>query len=485
MTLVWRRRKGNANAFPWFVSTVGDGRTAIRCAVCPCGFDWYINTVCSCGQCQPFADLMQCGEVPAACDGTPSPGRLLWEAGEVENNIPYLVALMMTPSTPFSNGQSVPEEPIWTMQGSHLTSIRAEISPPFAGTATATLYVDGEVVSLVNDPFAVTTDTEWAGPGTWLGDGADCAASILLLAGTGYEFKYRRAYNVDLKISYVKTGEPETTAEQWLHRPVLVWGFPGGTATINGVYVTPFPAYSLETDDCNIRTSNGVWGTWNPISTDSQTNLGPYRSDADAEYVIDRWGAIIGALAYCKCFRDFGDGGVGSFGAWIVPDGSDWGDVEGIGGADDATGAGPNEHYAALTWGIDVEDTGWSFRWKIVHANATVSYASANGQGAATVPPCESWSLQSKYTGEGAAPTIFASIETWPLENQEECQFDDEESQLYGIQVKYSPVNHLGIPSNSAELADFLAWENSAKAACAAAGGTWNDETLSCDLPEE
>ena len=483
MSLIWRRRKGNAYAFPWFIATPGDNRTAIRCSVCPCGFEWYINTVCSCGQCQPFAEIMQCGDVPAACDGEPSPGRLLWEAGEVENNIPFLVALLMTPSTPFSNGQAVPEEPIWTMQGSHLTSIRAEISPPFEGTATATLYVDGEAVPLVNDPFAVTTDTEWAGPGMWPGDGGDCEASILLLAGTGYEFTSRRAYNVDLKISYVKSGEPETTAEQWLHRPVLVWGFPGGTATINGVYVTPFSAYSLETDDCNIRTSNGVWGRWNRIDVDSTTSLGPYKSDADANYVVGRWGDLIGALALCICWRDQGHGGVGSIGNMALGEDTDWFTVEGIGYEDDATRAGGGDSYTFLGWGCT--DTRWAFRWKITHANGTVStvgISSTGEQGSATIPPCEEWQLEARFLGwdgdEG-----YMSLESYPLYDQDPCPFDEGEP-LHGTQVKYSPANHLGIPSNSDELADFLAWENGEKAACAAAGGTWNEGTLSCELPE-
>ena len=187
--------------------------------------------------------------------------------------------------------------------------------------------------------------------------------------------------------------------------------------------------------------------------------------------------------SYCKCWLWQGDGGVGNIGNMALGEDTDWFTVEGTGGKDDATSAGGGEFYTYLTWGCS--STVWEFRWRVTHANGSVSHVgitAGEGQGTATIPPCERWDLQARFLGWDGEEG-FMGLESYPVASQEPCPFAEGE-ELEGTQTLYSPVNHLGIPSNSDELADFLAWENGAKAACAAAGGTWNEETLSCDMPE-
>jgi len=435
---------------------------------------------------------MQVGEVPMFCPDNP-PVEIQWIPGEGEyGQPPQLLALEMysvgNSGNLFGNGIAI-GEPIWAIRNSYLSSIRIELYPPFDGTATAEAFVNGDPITLegyVND--VEKSVPVYAGQNTLdKKGGGSCEDVAVLIVEDGYKFTSEMAYTVDVKITYKALDDSEvedgTTKEVYYRRTILVWSF-GGTPTAGSLYIAPFKPNEIIDVGCRILGEGGIWMYFE--SPGGSPVFGPYSSKDQAEYVLNRWGPLIAALArHCTCVthrnRYVCNAGVGG------PCGVGT-EYQGTGGTGASNANFPSGYSDACTH----VETGMQGDGSTVIKNAATGtvYAtlSANdGTVVVILPPCaNAIAVTGSALSEGESAIV--SADWWTLLDDASCPFCEDpgdpeapEDCMYA----WSAVDADAIPRNSAALEAFLVDELGAQGACAALGGTWDTELSMCIPPED
>ena len=465
---IWRQIQNGA---PFIVRPLGPNepeeieRRAYGRQICPCDGSWYIKTTCPCNNCSSFMCKMQAGRNALECDGS----TLAWYFGECDLPFNYPVPLhsieMKRKSITSAGEQGVisADEAVHAIKGSYISSILHEIIPPFTGVASCRAWLDESPITLQGaSNFEIINNVpRFAGDNTM--DKTDktgsCESEILLTSSSAPpQLLTAGIWNLDLEVIMTAQGDLEVmdgTQETYMCRTAIIcWDLPSSAAALGSLFAVP----QADADGCFIIGNSGIqYYLEDPFS---DYTLGPYNTKEEAQYVLVEWGDFIGAVAgSCACPNGCGDGVV------ILPDGfqgasGEWEDMMSF--------AGPEE----AGWGCDLfpfvfdvtepENTGnCEYRLRIEnYKTGQTTYAPI---GSGTYPPCTSVTIQGKYSGE--EPDIgdgFPSGEAYPLgEPPPICVLADEESEYYERPYEYAHEPYSapeGIPSNSAELADYIAW---------------------------
>ena len=178
---------------------------------------------------------------------------------------------------------------------------------------------------------------------------------------------------------------------------------------------------------------------------------GPFSSKKDAEYVLDTWDEIIAVYTRtCLCNYACGVGDDAGYAFWGP---SYHGSINNL--LDYSDPIGPCEY--PMTWRILWDKSGTdTVRLESVDGPVLwTAGAGGSGDDTITVPRCTPVRFWVEGgNGGGFGVNVYSTTADEVL-----CAFDDPTSPWYGKEylLGYDPETHEGVPSTSAELADYLA----------------------------
>ena len=433
-TLAWRR-KFHGSAFPWLMKNATNGRS-IRCPVCPCGGQWYINALCQTGACDDPPDWLQYGGIVYYSE--PS----LPYIYEINGNDVQRAVLVER----LTGAESASHSYRWDFAGKRITAIRHGVETvPFTGEATAELFIDGVSVPLDNPTFNCASGTpRWAGDVTLNYSGGSANANVLMLQtpvelGAG-------AHTVDLRIT-IDDGDGQTyTYDSRLVMRCWSMDVPDIQLSVNApgpwdIYVTPFNLDDLGNHSNQIRNDyTGTLCVFGPL----QVELGPYNERQHAADVIAEFEDLLTAAVKCLCPQTCQFSGAGNIQTTIS------------GGPDFPYDFGTGDNVGPAS--CDTAPVQWSYGGDMPEGAAVIvnGVSIENGDtGTIVFQPCQEVSVVISPNGQSGIVNVVAGyFDTMPP--WEPCPLDDEESPFYNAQLEYDSGSGLGIPANSDDWEDYF-----------------------------
>lgn len=421
---------------------------AIRCAICPCGEQWSIVTICPCDQCG-VADVTFLG-APVEASGGGGVTALYGDATVIlyAQSIEYVAA----PDGSEGGYLGGNVEPLDAPLGAVLWAIEHQTcEAPFDADVSADIIIDGNVEASWSGGAATKGEQIYVGDG----DIAEVSEAVDLLP-VDYSFETCGLHTLDIRVTFAEQGGDGSFT--YSVRKILrinpceeELGWTGDVAIVPS---------SVVYDDCSgptLKIADAESGRI--ISFGMKVLKGPFDSREDAELVLDTWGDLIAAYAStCVC-----ETGCGSFA--IVADCI----VEFNGKyVLDRNAAGDNAYFYCEDGYMEYDVSGASDLFSTSFPEMSISpviyTAGGRWMGASTsgiLSPCDGLYFEvSGSGGAGALPDPYewgcGSCSASGIPEPTTCCIEDTESEFYGLDWDYDTETHSGVPGNSAELADYL-----------------------------